>query len=107
MKRGWPSSPTWSAAWRPRAIPRPSCIFRAEVERQKILLNQGRFADYMLSVAEFHHALVTVTGNKTLKFLNELMLHLLAAHHVGYLRRHPQPVEARRKSLGTAHKILR
>jgi DNA-binding FadR family transcriptional regulator len=86
--------------------PNPAAIkkLRAEVERQKLLLNQERFTDYIVSVAEFHRVLVAVTGNKTLRFLNELMLHLLAAHHVDYVRRHPQPVDSQRKSLAVATK---
>ncbi len=75
---------------------------RSEVERQKLLLNQDRFTDYVVSVSEFHHVLVDVTGNKTLKFLNQLMLHLVAAHHVDYIRRHAQPVDLQRKSLAAA-----
>jgi len=77
---------------------------RAEVERQRLLLNQDRFTDYVISVSEFHQVLVDVTGNKTLKFLNQLMLHLLATHHVDYIRRHPQPVDQQRKNLAVATK---
>ena len=75
---------------------------RAEVERQTALIKQERIADYILSVTDFHRALVEETRNNTLSFLNQLMLHLLAAHQVDFHRRHPTPPEQHIKSLAAA-----
>ncbi len=72
---------------------------REEVARLHLLIKEVRYVDFYHGVSEFHRALVDVTGNKTLAFLNQLMLHLLRAHQVDFARRHPRPQEEQRKSL--------
>ena len=48
---------------------------------------------------EFHGALVSVTGTKTLTFMNQLLLNLLARHQGDFKHRHPQSHEVRHKNL--------
>jgi len=80
--------------------PKAIRMLRAEIERLNLLIKEDRPTDYLVSVSAFHGALVAVSGNKTLEFLNQLMLHLLQRHHVDFVRRHPQTPEQQRKSFG-------
>jgi DNA-binding FadR family transcriptional regulator len=77
---------------------------RAEIERLRVLLVADRPDDFLEAVNEFHAALVDVTGTKTLTFINQLLLNLLARHQHDYIHRHPAEHEVRRKGLLAALK---
>jgi DNA-binding FadR family transcriptional regulator len=72
---------------------------RAEIERLRVLLAADRYEDFLAAVSEFHATLVDVTGTKTLSFMNQLLLNLLARHQGDYIHRHRQEKEVRRKGL--------
>ncbi|MDR3389672.1 MAG: FadR/GntR family transcriptional regulator [Rudaea sp.] len=63
------------------------------------MLEQQRYDDYVESVEVFHHALVQAAGNKTLSFMNRILLNLASKHQRDYHRRHPPVRDARLKSL--------
>lgn len=72
---------------------------REEIERLRVLLTARRFDDFLEAVNEFHATLVDVTGTKTLTFMNQLLLNLLARHQGDFNHRHPQTNEVRHKNL--------
>jgi DNA-binding FadR family transcriptional regulator len=72
---------------------------REEIERLRVLLAADRYEEFLAAVSEFHATLVDVTGTKTLTFMNQLLLNLLARHQGDYFHRHPQEKEVRRKGL--------
>jgi DNA-binding FadR family transcriptional regulator len=72
---------------------------RAEIERLRVLLAADRYDDFLEAVNEFHSTLVNVTGTKTLTFMNQLLINLLARHQGDYKHRHPQAHDVRRKGL--------
>lgn len=72
---------------------------REEIERLRVLLTASRFDDFLDAVNEFHATLVDVTGTKTLTFMNQLLLNLLARHQGDFKHRHPQTHEERHRNL--------
>ncbi len=72
---------------------------REETERLRVLLAAGRHDDFLEAVNEFHATLVNVTGTKTLTFMNQLLLNLLARHQADYKHRHPLEHDVQRKRL--------
>lgn len=72
---------------------------RSEIERLRVLLTADRYDDFLEAVNEFHATLVDVTGNKTLTFMNQLLINLTARHQSDYKHRHPQAHDVRRKGL--------
>jgi DNA-binding GntR family transcriptional regulator len=72
---------------------------RAEIERLRVLLAASRYDDFLEAVNEFHATLVDVTGTRTLTFMNQLLINLLARHQADYQHRHPVEQEVRRKGL--------
>jgi len=72
---------------------------REEIERLRVLLTASRFDDFLDAVNEFHATLVEVTGTKTLTFMNQLLLNLLARHQGDFKHRHPQTHEVRHRNL--------
>lgn len=81
--------------------PDPAVVaeLRTYVAALYLSIEEGRFADFYPAISEFHHALVELTRNKTLSFLNQMLLQLLTAHQVDFVRRHPRPRDEQRKSL--------
>jgi DNA-binding FadR family transcriptional regulator len=77
---------------------------REETERLRVLLAAGRHDDFLEAVNEFHATLVNVTGTKTLTFMNQLLINLLARHQADYKRRHPLAHDVQRKHLQTGLK---
>jgi len=69
------------------------------VERLAEMLEQERFDDYIESVEVFHHGLLRAGGNKTLSFMNYILLNLAGQHQRDYHRRHPLVRESRLKGL--------
>ncbi|MFC4295837.1 FadR/GntR family transcriptional regulator [Novosphingobium tardum] len=72
---------------------------REEVERLRVLLATGRYEDFLEGVTDFHATLVQVSGTKTVTFLNQLLLNLVARHQADYNRRHPTDRETHAKRL--------
>jgi DNA-binding FadR family transcriptional regulator len=72
---------------------------RSEIERLRVLLVADRPDDFLEAVNEFHSTLVDVTGIKTLTFVNQLLLNLMARHQQEFRHRHPQDHGVRRKAL--------
>jgi DNA-binding FadR family transcriptional regulator len=68
------------------------------------LLGDDRQADFMIGVAKFHSLLVEVSGNKTLTFLNHLLLDLVSRHQVDCRRRNPFPHDTQKKRIQAAMK---
>jgi DNA-binding FadR family transcriptional regulator len=72
---------------------------REEIERLRVLLAASRHDDFLEAVNEFHATLVDVTGTRTLTFMNQLLINLLARHQGDYKRRHPLEHDVQRKRL--------
>jgi DNA-binding FadR family transcriptional regulator len=72
---------------------------RAEIERLRVLLVADRPDDFVQAINEFHATLVDVTGTKTLTFINQLLLNLVARHQHDFVRRHPLAHDVRHKGL--------
>lgn len=70
---------------------------RAETERLGILLNAGRTDDFYRAINTFHGELVGAGGNKTLTFLNQMLLDLIARHQFGHRRQFPVLSEGRKR----------
>jgi DNA-binding FadR family transcriptional regulator len=77
---------------------------RAEIERLRVLLVADRPDDFLEAINEFHATLVDVTGTRTLTFINQLLLNLVARHQVDYKKRHPLEHELQRKRLAAGLK---
>jgi len=71
---------------------------RDEIAKLKAQADEQPVEDFAIVVAEFHRLLVEVAGNKTLTFLNHLLLDLLARHQVEHIHRHSaDPAERHRE----------
>src|SRR3546814_344088 len=57
------------------------------------MLKTGEYATFVDNVSHFHHTLVEATGNKTLSFMNRMLLNLGRHHQNDYQRRHPRTSE--------------
>src|SRR5262249_43752447 len=56
---------------------------------------------------EFHHLLVELTGNETLRILTGMLYHIIAAHHRAYVATHDvEPALATAKAAQRAHAKL-
>jgi len=88
------------------ARPNPLAIgkLRAEVRRLRSLALEERYEDGLICLSEFHRVLVDLGDNRTLGFLNQLVLHLAAAHQLEFARRHPLPAAVGRADLIVAAK---
>ena len=69
------------------------------VAQLALMLEEDRYDDYIAAVEVFHHALVSAGGNKTLSFMNRILLNLAGKHQRDYHRRHPLVRESRLKGL--------
>ena len=77
---------------------------REQLTRLGELAREKRFDDYIDSVELFHHTLVAAAGNKTLTFLNRLLLNLARTHQNAMQRRLPPNDGERAKSMRVAQK---
>lgn len=73
----------------------------AELEE---MLDNGSYAEFVDNVSHFHQTLVEATGNKTLSFMNRMLLNLGRHHQNDYQRRHPRTSEDKSKSLRAGFK---
>lgn len=53
---------------------------KAELDRLRLLIENKRYTDFIHGTPLFHQTLVECSGNKTLTFLNQLMLDLISRH---------------------------
>lgn len=65
------------------------------------LLQKESYDEFIDCVAIFHQALVEATGNKTLSFMNRMLLNLVQNHQNDYRRRTPRKHETRIKIIRT------
>jgi DNA-binding FadR family transcriptional regulator len=74
------------------------------------LVDQQRYVDFMIAIAEFHRLLVEVSGNKTLLFLTNLMQDLVSRYQVSYLAALPEKDETRQSRMSSGvrsfHKLI-
>lgn len=77
---------------------------RSIVTQLATMISEERYDEFIDSVEVFHHALVQSSGNKTLTFMNHMLLNLAGHHQQDYHRRHPQVRETRLKSLSAGVK---
>jgi len=68
------------------------------------MLKNEAYAEFVDNVSNFHQTLVEATGNKTLSFMNRMLLDLGRHHQNDYQRRHPRTTEDKYKSLRAGHK---
>jgi len=68
------------------------------------MLANEEFDKFIDNIAYFHQVLVEATGNKTLSFMNRMLLNLARTHQNDYQRRHPRSTEERQKSIRTGFK---
>ena len=75
-----------------------------------VLVDEGRYVDFMVGIAEFHRLLVEVSGNKTLLFLTNLMQDLVSRYQVRYLSALPEKDETRHSRMSAGirsfHKLI-
>jgi DNA-binding FadR family transcriptional regulator len=78
---------------------------RKHVAKLSRELDENRTEDFIADVSEFHRVLVEVAGNKTLTFLNQLLLNLLMRHQNGLFKaRHRLAADAQRKQMQAGFK---
>ncbi|MEZ5709212.1 MAG: GntR family transcriptional regulator [Blastomonas sp.] len=68
------------------------------------MLTENRYDEFIDTIALFHQLLVEATGNKTLTFMNRMLLNLARTHQNDYQRRHPRTTEERAKSIRVGFK---
>jgi len=77
----------------PEAITR----LRDEAERLTLLVNEARYVDFMIGLAEFHRLLVEVGGNRTLLLITTILQDVVARYQVEFFQRRGLPHELQRK----------
>ena len=68
------------------------------------MLATEEYDKFIDNIAYFHQVLVEATGNKTLSFMNRMLLNLARTHQNDYQRRHPRSTEERQKSIRAGFK---
>ncbi|QJQ31416.1 FadR family transcriptional regulator [Sphingomonas lacunae] len=77
---------------------------RKVLQELSVMAANGQYDEFIDSVAYFHQVLVEATGNKTLSFMNGMLLNLARTHQNDYQRRHVRSNEARFKSIQVGFK---
>ncbi len=73
---------------------------KTETQRLRLMLEGGRYIDFMIGIAEFHRILVEISGQHTLLFLTRMLQEILARYQVQYFKMHRlQDDEQRRRAL--------
>jgi DNA-binding FadR family transcriptional regulator len=73
---------------------------RTETQRLRLMLEGGRYIEFMIGIAEFHRILVEISGQQTLLFLTRMLQEILARYQVQYFKMHRmQDDEQRRRAL--------
>lgn len=74
---------------------------REETRRLRAMVADGRYAEFMIALAEFHRVLVELSGNRTLLLLTQMLQEIVAQYQVRFLDKHRQPDDIqRRQALG-------
>jgi DNA-binding FadR family transcriptional regulator len=72
----------------------------ADADRMSEFIDQGRYVDFMIDIANFHGLLVELAGNRTLLYLTQLVQGVLARHQVRSFEKHAwTDKELRRRAL--------
>lgn len=83
---------------------RATARLRKYLDQLNAYIVAGEAREFLKGTVEFHRLLVEVSGNKTLTFLNHLLLHLIDRHQVVFRDRNPLPVDVLQKRLQAGHK---
>ena len=70
---------------------------QAEADRLRVLVQNGRYIDFMIGLVGFHRLLVELAGNRTLLLITDMVHYLVAEHQVKLFKRHPMDEETQRK----------
>ena len=70
----------------------------AVIDSMAELIDNGRYDGFIDRVEDFHQALVTASGLKTLTFVSRVLLNLAGKHQIAYERRHQRDTAQARKS---------
>lgn len=83
---------------------------RAEVDRLNVLVDEGRYTEFIIGVAEFHRLMVEVAGNETLHFLTRVLQEVIEQFQVRHLSMYPRDAgEQKKNSLAgvrSFHKLI-
>jgi DNA-binding FadR family transcriptional regulator len=78
-------------------VPGATDRLRIEVERLTAFVEDKRYVDFMIGLAEFHRLLVDLGGNHTLLFLTAILQDVVARHQVDSLSRRGMPDDVQRR----------
>lgn len=70
---------------------------RAEAERLRKMVDEMRYVDFMIGLAQFHRTLVELGDNRTLLFLTEVLQDMVERYQVEHLERRPMSDEEQRR----------
>ncbi|MET0361570.1 MAG: GntR family transcriptional regulator [Sphingobium sp.] len=70
---------------------------QAEAERLSIMVDEGRYIEFMIGLVEFHRLLVEQAGNRTLLLITDMLHDVLAEHQVDLFKRRPLDPETQKK----------
>jgi DNA-binding FadR family transcriptional regulator len=70
---------------------------RAEVGRLRKMVDDRRYLEFMVAIAEFHRLLVEVSGLKTLLLLTSILQETVARYQVKFFKIHELPEELQRQ----------
>jgi DNA-binding FadR family transcriptional regulator len=70
---------------------------RMEVGRLRALVDDQRYVDFMIALAEFHRALVELSGVRTLAFLNRMLQEIVTRYQVRFFETNVQPDDEYRR----------
>jgi DNA-binding FadR family transcriptional regulator len=62
-------------------------VLQAEADRLRRVLEDQRFTDFAVGLAEFHRRLVELAGNRTLLLITDMLQDIVAEHQVAQMRR--------------------
>ncbi|CAM8672469.1 FadR/GntR family transcriptional regulator [Sphingobium cupriresistens] len=68
-----------------------------EIDRLQAMVEEARYVDFMIGLAEFHRVLVELGGNHTLLFLTTILHGVVARYQVEHLERRPVSGDVQRK----------
>lgn len=69
---------------------------RREIAKLSDLVDQDRYVDFVIGVAEFHLVLMEAAGNKTLYLLTRLLLEVVERFQVQFIAKRQRPLESQR-----------
>ncbi len=83
---------------------------QAEVRRLTTMVEDARYADFMVGIADFHRLLIALGGNRTLLFLYALLQGVVERHQVEVLSRSAADATAHRdqsmRGIRSFHKLI-